>query len=75
MDELEQMRNALVSVEKYLRNQELSEIGMQVKGKVLQALEQQQSLPIDSVRNNSDAKCGKCGDVCEPCKIENELDN
>lgn len=36
--EREQLINALESVERYLRNQDLSEIGLQVKGKVLQAL-------------------------------------
>ena len=34
----EQMLNALKSVEVFLRNQDLSEIGMQVKGKVLEAI-------------------------------------
>lgn len=38
MTEQEQLIDALESVERYLRNQELSEIGMQVKGKVLEAL-------------------------------------
>lgn len=40
MTEREQLINALESVEIYLRNQELSEIGMQVKGKVIEALNQ-----------------------------------
>jgi len=33
MTETEQVINALESVERYLRNQDLSPIGMQVKGK------------------------------------------
>jgi len=38
MTEQEQLIDALKAVERYLRNQELSEIGIQVKGKVLEAL-------------------------------------
>jgi len=38
MTETEQVIDALESVERYLRNQDLSPIGMQVKGKVLEAL-------------------------------------
>ena len=38
MTKEQQMLNALKSVEIFLRNQDLSEIGIQVKGKVIEAI-------------------------------------
>jgi hypothetical protein len=38
MTETEQMIDALESAERFLRNQELSEIGKQVHGKILESL-------------------------------------
>ena len=49
MTEIEQMISTLESVERYLRNQDLSPIGMQVKGKVLEALKRVETLNIDDV--------------------------
>ena len=49
MSDIEQIIDALKSVETYLRNQELSEIGRQVQGKVIEALKKGQTITIDSV--------------------------
>ena len=64
----EQMLNALKSVEVFLRNQDLSEIGMQVKGKVLEAINRVEEInrtctcetPVSDIEDSS--MCGKCGD-------------
>ena len=68
MTEIEQMINTLESVEKYLRNQDLSPIGMQVKGKVLEALDRvNKNFVLADVRQRSELLkafvnyVGRCG--------------
>ena len=64
----EKLVEALESVEKYLRNQDLSEIGMQVQGKVLEAL-----LSASNQENNSGEKLEKNEIICD--HPSNELEN
>jgi hypothetical protein len=68
MTKEKQMLNALKSVEIFLRNQDLSEVGMQVKGKVLEAIQiaegnGRKCKCENSISDIEDASmCGNCGD-------------
>lgn len=68
MTKEQQMLNALKSVEIFLKNQDLSEIGMQVKGKVVEAINRAEGngrkckceTPVSDIEDSS--MCGNCGD-------------
>lgn len=68
MTKNEQMLNALKSVEVFLRNQDLSEIGMQVNGKVIEAINRAEGKGRKCKCENSisdiedSSMCGLCGD-------------
>lgn len=68
MTEQEQLIDALESVEIYFKNQDLSVIGIQVQGKVLEALKRIKSSTIYKV--NVFQPCEHCN-MMKYCKKEN----